>query len=85
MTSALKGRDSQFLTKGKGGLHGSGTDRGERRSKNVKNLYGWSLAVDVVVGSDGEDGHVEAAAAVGARQALLVVHPVVDVHLLRLK
>lgn len=48
-------------------------------------IYGWSLAVDVVVGSDGEDGHVEAAAAVGARQALLVVHPVVDVHLLRLK
>ena len=44
-----------------------------------------SLAVDVVVWSDGEDGHVEAAAAVGARQALLVVHTVVDVHLLRLQ
>ena len=70
-------------------MRGFGTDKGERGSRNVKNLldimYRLSLAVDVVVWSDGEDGHVEAAAAVGARQALLVVHTVVDVHLLRLK
>ena len=43
------------------------------------------LAVEVVVGADGEDGDVEVALAVGARQALLVVDLVVYVRLLGLK
>ena len=43
------------------------------------------LAVDVVVGADGEDGDVEVALAVSARQALLVIDLVVDVDLLGLK
>ena len=43
------------------------------------------LAVDVVIGADGEGGVGEAALAVAAGQALLVVHLVVDVHLLGLK
>ncbi len=43
-----------------------------------------NLAVDVVVGSDSQDGHVDVALAVGAREALLVIKLTLDHHLLGL-
>ena len=63
----------------------AGSVAGAGEAAGPGDLVAADLAVDLLVGADAHEGDVEVALAVAAGQALLVVHLVVDVHLLGLK